>query len=119
MQPIPASAGCGVVQRHLQIVVAEEPIESRPGFTAPPDVTSYNELNHFLGTDEAVVEDHLRFHSDLLRQSLQTGSIDIALATQDVRMSRACDDVHDVLVPGENLRQSLNHIFDSLVRGKQ
>src|SRR5580692_13065800 len=78
-----------------------------------------NELNHLLGTDEAVVEDYLRFHSYFLRQGLQTGSILVSLATQDVRMGRTCDDVGNVLVLGENSRQSLNYVFDSLVRREQ
>src|ERR1700757_4605334 len=83
------------------------------------NVGGANELNHLLGTNEAVVEDHLRFHSHFLRQCLQTGSIIVAIATQDVRMSRPCDDVHNVLMLGENLGQSLNYVFDSLVRREQ
>ncbi len=34
-------------------------------------------------------------------------------------MGRACHDVNDVLVPGQNLRQRPNYVFDSLVRRKQ
>src|SRR6266576_2473418 len=83
------------------------------------DVCRANELNHFLWTDEAVVENHLRFHSYRLRQSLQAGTILVSLTPEDVRMSRACDHVNNVLVSGQNLRQSLNYIFNSLVRREQ
>src|ERR1700687_6460974 len=34
-------------------------------------------------------------------------------------MGRACDDVSNILVFGQNLRQSLNYIFDSLIRREQ
>src|ERR1039458_879212 len=83
------------------------------------NVGGANALNNLLGADEAVVEDHLRFHPDVLRQRLQTGSILIPLATKDVGMSRACDDVHNVLVFGQNLRQRLNHVFDPFIRREQ
>ena len=79
------------------------------------NVGGANELNHFPGTDEEVMKDHLRFHSYFLRQGLQTGSILIPLATQNVRMSRSRDNVRDILVLGQNLRQCLNYVFDSLV----
>src|SRR5437868_8301576 len=83
------------------------------------NVGGADELNHFFGTDEAVVEDHLRFHSYFLGQGLQSGSILVPLATQDVRMSRARHNVSNILVFGQNLRQRLNHAFDSLIRGEQ
>ena len=83
------------------------------------NVRGSNKFDHFLGTDKTVMENYLRFHAHFLRQCLQTGSILIALPTQDVRMSRACNDVHNVLVLGENLRQSLNYVFDSFVRREQ
>ena len=83
------------------------------------DVRRANELNHLLGTDKAVVEDHLRFHADFLRQSLQVRAIVIAFAAENVRMGRACDDVDDILVLRQNVGQRLNHIFDSLVRREQ
>ena len=41
MQAVPAAAGDGIVKRKLQIVVAQEPVESRPGFAAPAAVASY------------------------------------------------------------------------------
>ena len=41
------------------------------------------------------------------------------LAAQNVRMSRACDDVDNILVLGQNLRQGLNYVFDSLIRREQ
>src|ERR1700686_75061 len=41
MQSVPATAGCGIIKRQLQIVVAEEPVESRPGFAVPAPVSSY------------------------------------------------------------------------------
>ena len=41
MQAVAAAAGDGIIKRKLQIVVAEEPVESRPGFAAPAAVTSY------------------------------------------------------------------------------
>ena len=40
MQAVPAAAGDGIIKRQLQIVVAEEPVESRPGFAAPAAVAS-------------------------------------------------------------------------------
>ena len=60
------------------------------------DVGGANELGHFLRTDEAVVEDHLRFHSHFFRQSLQAGSILVSLAAQDVRVGRARDNVGNI-----------------------
>src|SRR5271167_3223024 len=83
------------------------------------NVGGANEFNHLLRTDEAVVKDHSRFHSYFLGQSLQTGSILVPLATEDVRMGGSCDDVSDILVFGQNLRQSLDYVFDSLVRREQ
>ena len=79
------------------------------------NVGGTNKLDHLFRADEAIVEYHLRFHSYFLRQGLQTGSILIPLATQNVRMSRSRDNVRDILVLGQNLRQCLNYVFDSLV----
>src|SRR5579859_3840005 len=42
MQAIPAAAGYGIIQRQLKIVVAEEPVESRPSFAAPASVSGYS-----------------------------------------------------------------------------
>ena len=61
----------------------------------------------------------LRLHSHFLRQSLQVSSILVAFATENVRVGRARDDVDDILVLGQNLRQRLNDVFDSLVRREQ
>src|ERR1700677_2277262 len=83
------------------------------------NVRGADEFDHLLGTDEAVVEDHLRFHSDFLRQGLQTGSVRVPLPTQNVRMGRTRDDVSDILVFGQYLRQRLNYVFDSLVWRQQ
>src|SRR5579864_7414627 len=41
MQAVPAAAGDRVIKRKLQVVVAEEPVESRPSFVAPAAVASY------------------------------------------------------------------------------
>ncbi len=41
MQAVPATAGFGIVKRKLQIVVAQEPVESRPGFAAPAIVSGH------------------------------------------------------------------------------
>src|ERR1700730_5007230 len=41
MQAVPAAACGGIIKRKLQIVVAKEPVECRPGFAAPTAVTSY------------------------------------------------------------------------------
>ena len=79
------------------------------------NVGGTNELDHLFRADEAVVEDHLRFDSHVLGQSLQTGSILVPLATEDVRMGRACNDVGHILVFRQNLGQCLNYVFDSLV----
>src|ERR1700722_14870170 len=40
MQAVAAAAGDGIIERKLQIVVAEEPVEGRPGFVAPAAVSS-------------------------------------------------------------------------------
>src|ERR1700722_5305108 len=39
MQPISAAAGDGVIQRDLQVIVTEEPVEPIPGLFAPTVVT--------------------------------------------------------------------------------
>src|SRR5438094_7942147 len=38
MQAVAATAGDGIIKRKLQIVVAEKPVERRPGFAAPAAV---------------------------------------------------------------------------------
>src|SRR5579863_6157720 len=64
MQAVPTSAGCGVIQRQLQVVVAEEPIESRPRCTAPLDVTGYTvrlqaSRNRACGFERLLIETRL------------------------------------------------------------
>ena len=83
------------------------------------NIGSANKPGHFLRTDETVVEDYIGLHSHRLRQRQQAGPILVPLATQDVGVSCAGDNVHYVLVPGQNLRQGLNDVFDSLVRRQQ
>ena len=39
MQAVPATAGFRIVERKLQIVIAQEPVESRPGLSAPAIVS--------------------------------------------------------------------------------
>ena len=75
------------------------------------NVGGANELQHLFRADEAVVEDHLRFHSHFLRQSLQTGSILVAFAAQNVRMGRARDDVDNILVLGQESAAALELRF--------
>src|ERR1700716_3754407 len=41
MQTISASPGSRIVKRNLQIVVAKEPVEGRPGFAAPMAISGY------------------------------------------------------------------------------
>src|SRR5260370_13060084 len=41
MQAAPTTAGDGIVESKLQIVVAKEPVERRPGFAVPAAVTSH------------------------------------------------------------------------------
>src|SRR6478752_1207340 len=41
MQAVPAAAGYGIIKRQLQVIVAEEPVECRPGLAAPATVTRY------------------------------------------------------------------------------
>ena len=65
------------------------------------------------------MEDYIRLNSDFLGQSLQIGSIPITLAAENMWMGRACDYVNHILVLRQDLRQRLNHVFDSLIRGKQ
>jgi len=67
------------------------------------DIGSAYEAGHFLRGRKSVIEDYVRGHSHFLRQTLQAGSIFISLATKDVGVRRAGDDVHDVLVSGQNL----------------
>ncbi len=83
------------------------------------DVGGADEFGHLFRAGEAVVEDYLRLHSHFLRQSLQAGTVLIALATKNMRMGRACNDVNHVLVSGQNLRQRLDDVLNSLVRGEQ
>src|SRR5258707_14744418 len=83
------------------------------------DVRCADKCNHLLRAYEAVMEDHVRLHSDFLRQSLQVRSITVAFAAKNMRVSRTCDYVNHVLVLRQDLRQGLNHIFDSLVWRKQ
>src|SRR6266496_3754311 len=83
------------------------------------DVCCADKCNHLLWTYEAVMEDHVRLHSDFPCQCLQVRSIAIALAAENVWMGRPCDYVNHVLVLRQDLRQGLNHIFDSLVWRKQ
>src|SRR5436190_20378333 len=83
------------------------------------DVCCADECNPPLRDYEAVMEDHVRLHSDFLRQSLQVRSIPVALAAKNMRVSRTCDYVNHVLVLRQDLRQCSNHAFDSLVWRKQ
>src|SRR5271170_2227478 len=41
MKPVAAAAGDRIIKRNLEIVVAKEPVESRPGFTSPTTITRY------------------------------------------------------------------------------
>src|ERR1700728_5232055 len=41
MKPVAAAAGFGIIERKLEIVVAKEPVESRPGCSAPAPVASH------------------------------------------------------------------------------
>src|ERR1039458_10782227 len=41
MKTVPATAGNGIIERKLQIVVAKKPVKSRPGSVAPAAVTGY------------------------------------------------------------------------------
>src|SRR5580658_6308269 len=41
MKAIAAATGDGIVKRKLEIIVAKEPVESRPGFSAPALITRY------------------------------------------------------------------------------
>ena len=83
------------------------------------NVCSANKLDHFFRTDKPVVKNDLRFHSHFLGQRLQIRSILITLATKNVRMRGARDQVDDILVLGQNLRQRLYDVLDPLVRREQ
>src|ERR1700704_3555282 len=39
MQAVPAPASDRVIERQLQIIIAQKPVERRPGFAAPATVT--------------------------------------------------------------------------------
>src|ERR1700738_3166877 len=41
MQAVPAAPGDRIIKRQLQVIVAEEPVESRPGLGAPAALSSY------------------------------------------------------------------------------
>src|SRR5271154_6865402 len=41
MKPVAAAAGDRIIKRNLEIVVAKEPVESRPGFLAPTTIAGY------------------------------------------------------------------------------
>src|ERR1035437_4284416 len=41
------------------------------------------------------------------------------ISAENVGMSRACDHVDDIFVLRQNVRQRLNHVFDSLIRRQQ
>jgi hypothetical protein len=71
------------------------------------------------GADEAVVEDHLTLNPEFPGQGLQLIPVSISLARPDMRVSCACDDVDSVLVAGEDARQGLNHVLESLVGREQ
>src|ERR1700674_534340 len=83
------------------------------------DIRSADELGHFLRAGKAVVEDNLQLHSYFLRQCFQAIPVTITIATENMRMSCARNDINDILMFRKNLRQSLNDVFDSLVRREQ
>jgi hypothetical protein len=65
MQAIAASAGGGIVERDLQIVVAEEPIECAPRFLAPA-ILSRDAIGLQAGGDGGAGFDGLLIEAGLL-----------------------------------------------------
>ena len=83
------------------------------------NVRRSNIFQHLLGTDEPVVEENVRFHSDFPGQSLQMFSIAVTLAAEDVRVGRARDQIDHILVSRQNFGQRLNDVLNSFVRREQ
>ena len=41
MKPVAAATADAIIKRKLEVIVAKEPVESRPGFSAPAAITCY------------------------------------------------------------------------------
>jgi hypothetical protein len=82
--------------------------------SAEPD-----QRGHLLRAEEPVVEYYLSLNSQFPGQRLQLIPVSITLASPDMRVGGARDDVDNVLVPGEDARQGANHALESLVGRQQ
>ena len=80
------------------------------------DVRGADIFNHLFRADKTVLEDHLRFNSHFLRQSLQGFPVTLPFATQNMRMRRPGHNVGGIRVFRENLRHRPNHVLDPLIR---
>ena len=83
------------------------------------DVRRADELDELLQADEAIVEDHVRFHALLLGQPLQRQPVRLTFVLEDVRMRGADDDVDGIRIAGHDRGQGRDDGFDPLVRREQ
>jgi hypothetical protein len=81
-----------VGRRHDRFACAER-VRERPGnylslmaIRGNVNVRGADELDHFVWTDETVVEDHIRLHSHFLCQSLQACSIIVTLTSKNMQV---------------------------------
>src|ERR1700722_4319592 len=102
MQTVAAAAGHGVIQRHLQIVVAEEPVKRDPGFLTPTFV-SRDSIRHNAGGHRA---------SGLDRLLIETSSLSIltieALGTYRQKVV-VCFTALDLRKPFQGFESGRNH----------
>src|SRR5712692_2934518 len=70
------------------------------------NVRRADELDEFLQTDKSVVEDHLTLDAFLMSQPFYVQPIPFTVALDHMRMGCAKNDVNDIRMPGQNVRQS-------------
>ena len=83
------------------------------------EVRRANELLQFFEFHEAVVEDDVLLDFVLLGQDFEAETVGLTALAQLVRMRGAQDDINNVREFRQNLRQSVQHMLNSLVRRKQ
>ncbi len=98
MQAVPAAASDGIIERKLQIVVAEEPVEGRPGFVAPAAVASYairlqTRRNRAGGFNRLLIEAGL--FTILTVEALRTDRHEVAIDFALLRLSTANPAIRD------------------------
>ena len=83
------------------------------------DVCGTDEFLEVIKRDKAVVEDDVLFHTAIIRQSLQSETVTLALSCNQVRMRGPEHEIDDVWMSAHDLRQSLDHMLDPLPRPDQ